>query len=156
MRNPLLLIFTILNSLFVLGQNPKLEVLTDSVQIGEPFQVSLTYNHKSNSEVFFADSTYNYGDLEYLNHTPFPTQTDSLSLDSAIYTLACFNIQDSTEVKLPLYILSKEDSIKIESNSDFIFVKRILTQIPDSLELKTQLDYLESPILRGVHHCKEI
>ncbi len=152
MRKLELLLFILLYSLFTQAQNPKLETLTDSVKIGDHFQVSITYTHKPKSEVFFPDSTYDYGNLEYIKHFPLPTKTDSLSLDSAVYTFSNFNIQDSTEVKLPLYILSRKDSIKIESNSDYIFTKRTLIQFPDSLVLKTQLDYIQisKPINYGL------
>jgi len=148
MRKHYLFLFVLAHSLLVLGQNPKLQVLTDSVKIGESFQASLTYQHKPNSEVFFPDSSFDYGVLEYIKHSPYPTKTDSLSLDSAVYTLVNFNIQDSTEIKLPLYILTRNDSIKIESNSNFIYTNRTLTQLPDSLQLKTQLEYirLKSPV----------
>lgn len=141
------LLFTFISS-WTLGQSPKLYVLKDSVKIGETFQVSLSYSHKPQNELFFPDSAYLYSGIEYIEHNAFPTKTDSISLDSAVYTFANFSIEDSLEIKLPIFILSRNDSIKIESNSEYIFTKRILEQLPDSLALKTQLAYItiEPPI----------
>ena len=142
MKKLKLLILFVFSAFLVSSQEPQLEILTDSVKVGEPFDVSLTYLHKSPSEIFFPDSTTDYGKLEYINHIAYPTNTDSLSLDSAVYSFSAFSINDSVEVQLELIQLSKKDTIKILSNTEHVFIKRIVTEVPDSITLKTQLEYV--------------
>lgn len=125
--------------------------LTDSVELGRPFNYALSYNHAPSAEVFFPDTTYNFAPFEIVGREYSPTITiNGNSLDSVIYTLVTFDIAKTQKLNLPVYILSKRDCTAIFSLSDSVFLKEMIKTKVDSLSLRTdtkllplrqQLDY---------------
>lgn len=150
------------NCLFIIGTStvancqtpkslPKGKFLTDSVELGRPFNYALSYHHDPSAEVFFPDTTYNFYPFEIVEREFYPTLTiNGSSVDSVIYTLVTFDIDKTQKLNLPVFILSKRDCTAIYASSDSVFLKEMIKTKVDSLALRTdtrllplrqQLDY---------------
>ena len=141
------LLFTLLFVFKVSAQQkPTLIFLSDSILIGEPTPVSLSYKHLPKQDILFPDSTYNFEPFEYMSREIFNTKTDSLSIDSCIYWLSTFEIDKIQTLKLPVFIYTKKDSIPVFSNIDSIFLKEIIPIVSDTLKVKvnTNLQPIET------------
>jgi len=127
---------------------PKLQFLEDTLLLGKPTPVALSFRYPKDWQVLFADTNYNYFPFELDKKIFFATQTDSLySLDSAIYLLRSFEIDKVQKLRLPIYkIKNQGDSIAFFSNTDSIFFKeQIKSNQLDTLSLQadTQIVALE-------------
>ena len=117
--------------------------LTDSIELGRPFDYALSYHHAPFAEVFFPDTTYNFYPFEIVRRNYFTTITNNgNSLDSVIYTLVTFDIAKTQKLNLPIYLLSKRDCTAIFSFPDSIFLKEMIKMSVDSLSLKTDTKLL--------------
>jgi hypothetical protein len=143
-----LLIVLIVNCLLIIDCNaqkslPQGKFLTDSVELGRPFNYALSYHHAPSDEVFFPDTTYNFYPFEIVGREYSPTRTvNNNSLDSVIYTLVTFDITKTQKLNLPVYILSKRDCTAVFSLSDSVFLKEMIKTSVDSLSLKTDIKLL--------------
>ncbi len=117
--------------------------LKDSIKIGEPFQYAFSFSHDSKLEVFFPDSNYNFGDLEYLSKEIFTTKTSgNTSLDSVVYTFASFSTSKNLKLKLPVFILTpKGDTSVIWSKEYIINTKLMIKEVTDDLKLQQDTSY---------------
>ena len=115
---------------------PKLQFLEDTLLLGKPTPVALSFRYPKDWQVLFADTNYQYFPFELDKKIFFTTKTDSLySLDSAIYLLRSFEIDKLQKLRLPIYkIKNQGDSTVFFSNIDSIFFKEQITS--------TQLDTL--------------
>lgn len=123
---------------FAQNSLPKGRFLTDSVELGRPFNYALSYHHSPSAEVFLPDKTYNFYPFEIVERKYFPTITiNGNSLDSIVYTLVTFDITKTQKLNLPVYVLSKRDCTAIFSLTDSVFLKEMIKTEVDSLSLRT-------------------
>lgn len=119
----------------------------DSIKVGERVAYTLTFRYPKDLEVVFPDENGRFAPFEYLDRQFFPTQTDSLySFDSVVYQLTTFELDSIQSLALPVYIISSDDkkqpdSTAIYADVDSIFLQRLITQVPDSLDLKANTQY---------------
>ncbi len=122
------------------AQKPIGKFMTDSVELGRPFEYALSYHHAPSAEVFFPDTTYNFYPFEIVKRDLFPTITiNNNSIDSVIYTLVTFDIAKTQKLNLPIYELSKRDCTAVFSFPDSVFLQEMIKTSVDSLSLKTDL-----------------
>ncbi len=120
---------------------------SDSLQIGEPVTYILTFRYPKDLEVVFPGEEDAYTPFEYLDRQFVPTHTDSLySFDSVAYQLTTFELDTIQRLALPVYVISNDekgqtDSTAIYAEVDSVFLKRLITQTPDSLDLKANTNY---------------
>jgi hypothetical protein len=126
-------------------KKPKGEFLVRSIKIGQPVKYSLSFYHDPTMELFFPDSSYSFAPFEFISKEYFPTNTkDRLSLDSAIYTLRTFEVKNSLELALPVFIINQGDTTHQFSSHDKILIKQYVQEPLDSLVLKS--DALYEPV----------
>ncbi len=141
------LFILIVNCLLIIdhcdAQKPIGKFMTDSVELGRPFNYALSYHHAPSAEVFFPDKNYNFYPFEIVNREFFPTLTiNNNSLDSVIYTLVTFDIAKTQKLNLPIYLLSKRDCTAVFSLPDSVFLQEMIKTSIDSLSLKTDTKQL--------------
>ncbi len=113
-----------------IAQKPFLQFEKDSIALGHPFKTSLSFRHASNADVFFPDSNFVFAGFDLVAMEYFPTKTtDSISLDSVVYTLKSFEVKNTQYLQLPVWLYLNGDSTQILSNKDSVFFK---SQINDS------------------------
>ncbi|MGB3586820.1 MAG: hypothetical protein WBA23_09785 [Tunicatimonas sp.] len=124
----------------------------DTIKIGESIQYSFSLRYPAELEVVFPDENYSFLPFEYVDRTFVPTQTDSItSFDSVVYTLTTFELDTFQSLSLPIYIISADeegraDSITIFASPDSVYLQQLITQLPDSLDLKENTAYLDTPL----------
>jgi hypothetical protein len=132
--------FYILHFSPCIAQRPKGRFLTDSIAIGKPFQFSLSFKHRSDAEVVFPDTNYNFAPFEVLKHDYLDSQTDeSGSLDSAVYTLVSFDLTTIQKLSLPVWIVTEQDCTANYSYSRSVVMQQ-LRQAKNTLKLKEDTD----------------
>jgi hypothetical protein len=142
-----LLFFTTVCSQFVKAQKqdsaeirPVLRFLEDSLHIGKPTPVSLTFDYPKQWQVVFCDTNFLYGNFELHEKKFFPTKTKALlSRDSAVYWLRSFEIDKIQRLRLPVFLIKPQgDSSLVYSNTDSIaFKEQISSNKLDTLVLRS-------------------
>lgn len=126
---------------------PEGRFLADSIKVGEQVTYILTFRYPRSLEVVFPDENDTYAPFEYMDRQFFPTRTDSLySFDSVAYTLTTFELDSIQSLVLPVYIIGnnergQSDSTAIYADADSIFLQQLITQTPDSIDLKANTEY---------------
>lgn len=139
------LLFFCLSFQIALGQQrPQLRFLQDSVGIGKLTQVSLSFSHPSDRDVFFAQSPQFFLPFELVEVIALETKTEEgISKDSVIYSIKTFEVGAIQTLSLPVWEIIEGDSVRLMSNMDTLFLK---FQIPDSLlasaVFKTRANYI--------------
>lgn len=122
--------------------SPYGKFLKDSVMVGEEVQYSLSVKYPLDWHVIFPDSTYNYEPFEFYTKSYFPTRIDSThAYDSAVYTLSTFEIDLVQKLQLPIYLLNGNDSTTILASPDSVFLRELVTVLPDSLKFRENLAF---------------
>ena len=122
---------------------PQGNFLTDSVKIGEHVKYALSFHHPKTMELFFPDSSYSFLPFEFIRKEYFPTKTtDSISVDSVVYTLRVFEIKKNIELSLPVFIVEQGDTIRQYSTHDGIAIRQYVKEVPDSLQFKSNTGYI--------------
>ncbi|MBK6264152.1 hypothetical protein JKA74_03810 [Marivirga sp. S37H4] len=117
---------------------PKGQFLQDSMALGEKVQFSLSVSYPLDQQLLFPDSTYNFYPFEFRSKTYFPTRTDSLmSYDSAVFTLASYEIEELQTLRLPVFVIQGKDSLRRFTSVDSIFLQEMIPIVSDTLSLKT-------------------
>lgn len=138
-----LLCFCMLYSVCLQAQAPIFKFLSDSVRVGEPTKAVFYFYHRYNQEIVFPDSNYNYQPFEFVSKVYFPTATkDSVSLDSAVYTLTTFEVEGVPSLTLPVFIYSNKDTIKVFAEADSIVIHPLIAAVTDSLKLQSNTQSL--------------
>ncbi|QRR04274.1 hypothetical protein HWI92_19325 [Dyadobacter sandarakinus] len=97
--------------------------LTDSIEVGKPVYFSLSFRHKSATEVFFPDSAYNFGPFELISKKSFVSSTDDRgTLDSAVYHLVSFDVAPVQRLRLPVYVFRQKDCTAVFTRPDSVFL----------------------------------
>jgi hypothetical protein len=117
---------------------PKGMFLKDSTKIGEIIPYSLSVRYPSSLNIIFPDSLYDFSPFEWVGKEIFPTKTqNNISVDSAIYYLSTFELDDIQTLSIPIYSIIKKDSIEIFGPLDTIVLERMLVTMPDSIAALT-------------------
>lgn len=120
--------------------------LKDSVKIGETLPYVLTVTYPRNLDIIFPDSTYDFSPFEYFTRNYSPTLSDTVvSFDSVVYQLMTFEIDSVQTLQLPVYVKQEEDSAAIYSRIDSVWLKFVIEEIPDSLNLKENTALINVP-----------
>jgi hypothetical protein len=120
---------------------------TDSVKLGEPIEYYVTTTYPSQWQVLLPDSTFSFAPFDFLKKVYFPTRTiNDISKDSVLYVLNTFEIDSIQTLKIPAFVVLPNDCTVYESNTDTVFFKHLVRQVPDSLSaeqlpLKTNTAY---------------
>ncbi|MBT1702454.1 hypothetical protein [Chryseosolibacter indicus] len=110
--------------------------LSDSLKVGEQTAFYLTSKHPSNINVLFPDSAYKFNTFEYQKRRYFATETtDSISVDSVVYYLTTFELDESQALQLPVYVVNEQDCTSYLSQADTIRLTLLVKNVPDSLSI---------------------
>ena len=114
----------------------------DTLQVGEPVDFTMVVTYPREIEVLFPDSTYDYSPFEYLHKSYLSTVSSEItSNDSVVYRLTTFDLDSIQKIGLPVFLISDGDSIKVDSNTDSLYLQHVITESIDSLQVKETIDY---------------
>jgi hypothetical protein len=131
---------------------PSGQFLQDTIKIGEPLRYSLSFSYPAELEVVFPGEDHSFQPFEYIDRSFVPTQTDSAtSYDSVVYTLMTFELDSLQSLALPIYVIAADeegnpDSTVIYSAIDSVYLQQLITELPDSVNLKENTAYLDVPL----------
>lgn len=120
----------------------------DSIKIGEPIPFTLTARYPKKLTLVFPDSTFSFSPFEYQKKLFFTTKTtNGSSYDSVVYLLSTYEIDSVQSLKLPVFVVNKNDCTSVFSSLDEVILKQLVRHVPDSvaakdLPLKTNTNYL--------------
>lgn len=148
-RKLLNIIFISLSALSVTRAEIPHGVFTkDNVQVGEPVDFVLTHYSSQDSLVLFPDTLYDFSPFELVTKKTFQSAIrDSLKFDSVIYTLRTFEIRGWQHFNLPVYYLTKSDSIKLTSTTDSLGINLLVKKAITPISLKSDTKYQPIPLL---------
>jgi len=110
----------------------------DTLKIGEEVTFSLSLTYQKTLTVLFPDSLADFSPFEYNSRRYFPTKTSGLySMDSVVYQLSTFEIDSIQYLQLPVYVIKDGDSVVYYSNADSIFLERVIKEMPQNPEPKS-------------------
>ena len=121
-------------SLSTFGQSVQVEgyFTQDSAKLGERVGFVLKARYPESSQLIFPDSLYDFSPLVLLEKKTFISQTiEGQTLDSAVYFVSNFSLEPSIYLSLPVYELSRYDSITYFSNEAELKLKLTLDSIPE-------------------------
>lgn len=130
----LLLLFGM--SLTAAAQNVQVEgyFTQDSAKLGERVGFVLKARYPESTQVVFPDSTYDFSPLVLLEKQTFISYTsEGLTLDSTVYFVSNFSLEPSIYLSLPVYELSRYDSITYFSTEAELKLNLMLDSIPEQL-----------------------
>lgn len=119
----------------------------DSVKLGEPIEYYVITKYPSQWQVLLPDSTFSFSPFDFQKKIFYPTSTtNDISTDSVLYVLNTFEIDSIQTLKIPAFVVLPNDCTIYESNTDTVFFKHLVSQVPDSLSaeqlpLKTNTAY---------------
>lgn len=125
------------------AQYPQGVFLTDTIEIGKPFQYALSVRHRPTVDVLFPDTARHFSPFLVRDIAIFSTKTGSKgSLDSSVYTLISFETAPTQTLRVPVFLLrSPTDCTVVFSNRDTVRLReRIQTMRPDTLRLSTHTE----------------
>ena len=104
----------------------------DSARLGERVGFVLKASYPETTQLLFPDSTFDFSPLVLLEKQTFISQTnEGVTLDSTIYYISNFSLEPSIYLSLPVYELSRYDSITHFSNEAELKLKLTLDSIPE-------------------------
>lgn len=104
----------------------------DSARLGERVGFVLKARYPETTQLLFPDSTYDFSPLVLLEKKTFISQTlEGITLDSTVYFVSNFSLEPSIYLSLPVYELSRYDSITYFSNEAELKLKLMLDSIPE-------------------------
>lgn len=108
--------------------------LTDSIEIGRPFQYSLTYRHSPKADVLFPDTATYFLPYRVQKVAIYATQTTgtdlmAISRDSAVYTLVSFETDSIQLLRVPIRIINEVDCTAHWTQTDTIFLRSKLPSL---------------------------
>lgn len=123
--------------LFARNYQPKAAFLDDTLKIGYPMRFSLSIEYPGEWQIFFPDSSSDFGLFEFYSKTAFKTIVkDSLVIDSVVYEVMSFELDSVQGLALPVFRLHRGDTIELMSNSDSVMLKEYIETLPQELDLK--------------------
>jgi hypothetical protein len=107
------------------------------MKIGEPVPYSLSFSYEAQNDAVFPDSLFNFSPFEIDHKEYFPTITAAgISRDSAVFYLSYFEIDTVQVYSLPVILVQNGDSVRLVAQPDTIFLKQLVTEIPDSVSVE--------------------
>ena len=104
----------------------------DSAKLGERIGFVLKARYPENTQLVFPDSTYDFSPLVLLEKKTFISSTsEGTTLDSAVYYVSNFSLEPSIYLSLPVYELSRYDSITYFSTEAELKLNLMLDSIPE-------------------------
>lgn len=104
----------------------------DSARLGERIGFVLKARYPETTQLLFPDSTYDFSPMVLLEKKTFISQTtEGITLDSTVYYVSNFSLEPSIYLSLPVYELSRYDSITHFSNEAELKLKLALDSIPE-------------------------
>ena len=102
--------------------------LTDSIDIGRPFQYALTSRHPPTPDLFFPDTASRFLPYIVRNVAVFTTRTtgtglDAVSVDSAVYTLLSFETDPVQLLRVPIRLINAIDCTDLFTPADTVFLR---------------------------------
>jgi hypothetical protein len=112
--------------------------LTDSIDIGRPFQYSLTYRHAPTADLLFPDTASQFAPYRVEKVALFTTRTvgtgfDAISTDSAVYTLLSFETDSIQLLRVPIRLINAADCTDLFTQTDTVFLRSQLRSLPAGL-----------------------
>jgi len=93
-------------SLAAQAQGPTSRFSRAVVEVGQPLDYELRYEHAAGEEVVFPDSLARFAPFEYVGRTWQPTRTaNGRSLDRTVYHLRTFSLAPVQALQLPVLVL---------------------------------------------------
>lgn len=126
--------------------------MADSLRIGDEVFFYLSAHSNKKDQVIFPDSTFDYAPFELLDKEYFATRTrDSISIDSAVYHLATFEVDEIQALRLPVFRISaRDDSAAYFSPLDSIKVQMVVKDLPEQisedLPVRATIGYQQVPL----------
>lgn len=109
----------------------------DSARLGERVGFVLKARYPETTQLLFPDSTYDFSPLVLLEKKTFISQTsEGNTLDSTVYYVSNFSLEPSVFLSLPVYELSRYDSITHFSTEAELKLKLTLDSIPEQLAFR--------------------
>jgi len=144
-----LLIFLISSIPFAKGQDVVVEgyFLQDSAKLGERVGYVLKSNYPSDLPIIFPDSTFDFGNFEYLDKQIFSSLSeDSITIDSAVYWISNFSLDSVQAFRMPVFEVLKYDSISHFPPPATLALTLTIDEIPEELAFEENNTYLNIPI----------
>ncbi len=111
--------------------------LQDSAMLGERVGYVLKASYPSQLNVLFPDSTYRFGDMEYLGKETFVSFTqDDITLDSVVYYLSNFSLEPVKKYRLPVFEVLPYDSISHMPEDALLQLVLTIDEMPQDLQFK--------------------
>jgi hypothetical protein len=112
--------------------------LTDSIDIGRPFQYSLTYRHPPTADLLFPDTASLFAPYRVEKVALFTTRTvgaglDAISTDSAVYTLLSFETDSVQLLRVPIRLINAADCTDLFTQIDTVFLRSQVGALPAGL-----------------------
>lgn len=117
------------------------QFLTDSIEIGRPFQYALAYQHPSNRDVLFPDTATAFLPYHVQKIAVFTTKTTGAgravtSRDSAVYTLVSFETDPVQLLRIPVRMINTVDCTAQWTQTDTVFMRsKLSARTTDSMAL---------------------
>ncbi|MCP4521303.1 MAG: hypothetical protein GY827_06380 [Cytophagales bacterium] len=125
---------------------PQGKFIQKNIKIAQEVQFCLSIRHPKNIELVFPDSSFDFSPLEFVSKEYFTTKSDSsTSIDSAVYTLTTYEIDELQTLRMPIYILNGKDSVVTWSDTDTLFFLTTVGKMPNPIVLQqnTSLQRIE-------------
>ena len=108
--------------------------LTDSIDIGRPFQYALTYRHPPTVDLLFPDTVSRFAPYRVEKVAVFTTRTSGtgsgvVSVDSAVYTLLSFETDSIQLLRVPVRLLNATDCTDVFTQTDTVFLRSTLRPV---------------------------
>lgn len=102
--------------------------LTDSIDIGRPFQYALTYRHPPTAELLFPDTASRFVPYRVQKVALFTTRTTgtglaAVSVDSAVYTLLSFETDSVQWLRVPIRLINAVDCTDLFTQTDTVLLR---------------------------------
>ena len=96
------------------AQGPAGRFSRATVEVGQPLDYELRYEHAPSEEVVFPDSLASFTPFEYMGRTWQPTRTlNGRSLDRTVYHLRTFALTPTQALRLPVLVLRGPDTLRL-------------------------------------------
>lgn len=131
---------------------PKGLFSTDTLKIGEHIRYSLSFSHPKQMELVFPDKNFNYFPFELVRKEYYPTRTKSdTSVDSVVYVLRTFEINDAVNYRLPVFVLDAQgDSTLLWPDTESLTILQLTRNWNETTRLKESVKFI--PVAKKVNY----
>ena len=134
------------NFIFAQGVNVEGYFMADSAKLGERIGYVLKATYPRDKQLIFPDSTYNYEPFVLLEKKTYVSSTiDSVTTDSTVYFVSNFALDSTVYLTLPVFELSRYDSVTHYPLEAALAVNWQLDSIPEQLAFQENNVYQPIP-----------